>query len=509
MSRRRSPRWRRPRGGGKLLAGGQSLGPMLNLRLARPHLLVDVSRLQALAQVETSAAPGASAPASPMPASKMPRQARRVPRCCARWPAASPIGPSATAARSAAASPMPTRPPTGRWRWRRWAHRQYSRCRRRAPSRSSSSCSAPSPRARDDEIIESDRRAQALARRALRLLQVLPQDRRVRRSERRGAFSIRDAGRRASFSARCARCRSARGAGAARRREGEAALRQPGGRRSPRRSAISIRSSGAWRPPRSRAPCSRYSRDDADRAHRERQRKVAALVEPRTHLADFLREHCRLTGTHLGCEHGVCGACTVLIDGEPARSCIDLRGRLRRSGDRAPSKASTTIRSCSDLREAFSREHALQCGFCTPGMLIAARDIVRRLPGADEHRIRVELSGNLCRCTGYLGIVKAVRERGRSARQAGRALAGQGGRAGRAAATFDSRAIDQSDRPPAPAAAPTMTAKGWTRFEESFVIRKPPATVWTHLRTFLRSPPACLEPRWPNTMPTPRRERCR
>ena len=137
-------------------------------------------------------------------------------------------------------------------------------------------------------------------------------------------------------------------------------------------------------------------------------RTVQALVEPRMHLGDFLREHCRLTGTHLGCEHGVCGACTVLIAGAPARSCITYAvacdGLAIRTIEGFDDDA-----TMAELREAFSREHALQCGFCTPGMLIAARDIVERIPDADERRIRVELSGNLCRCTGYRGIVNAVR----------------------------------------------------------------------------------------------------
>ena len=135
--------------------------------------------------------------------------------------------------------------------------------------------------------------------------------------------------------------------------------------------------------------------------------KVEALAEPRTHLGDFLRESQRLTGTHLGCEHGVCGACTVLIDGAPARSCIAFAVACEGSEVR-------TIEGFGDdqvmqqLRAAFNREHALQCGFCTPGMLIAARDLVLRVPGADEKRVRVEMSGNLCRCTGYRGIVRAI-----------------------------------------------------------------------------------------------------
>jgi carbon-monoxide dehydrogenase small subunit len=130
-------------------------------------------------------------------------------------------------------------------------------------------------------------------------------------------------------------------------------------------------------------------------------------TEPREHLADLLRGKLMLTGTHIGCEHGVCGACTVEIDGAPARSCITHAGACDGASVR-------TIEGFGDdevmaaLREAFSREHALQCGYCTPGMLVTSRDIVLRLPEADEARVREELAGNLCRCTGYRGIVRAV-----------------------------------------------------------------------------------------------------
>jgi aerobic carbon-monoxide dehydrogenase small subunit len=135
---------------------------------------------------------------------------------------------------------------------------------------------------------------------------------------------------------------------------------------------------------------------------------VTADVAPRTHLADFLREERLLTGTHLGCEHGVCGACTLLIDDAPARSCIAFVVACDGADVR-------TIEGLEDdpliirLRAAFTAEHALQCGYCTPGMLVTARDIVQRLPDADEARIRLELAGNLCRCTGYAGIVRAIR----------------------------------------------------------------------------------------------------
>ena len=134
---------------------------------------------------------------------------------------------------------------------------------------------------------------------------------------------------------------------------------------------------------------------------------VSADVEPRTSLADFLRESRLLTGTHLGCEHGICGACTVLLDGEPVRSCItlalDCEDRDIRSIEGLDDDPVATA-----LRAAFTAEHALQCGYCTPGMMMTARDIVLRLPEADEERIRLELAGNLCRCTGYVGIVRAI-----------------------------------------------------------------------------------------------------
>jgi carbon-monoxide dehydrogenase small subunit len=136
-------------------------------------------------------------------------------------------------------------------------------------------------------------------------------------------------------------------------------------------------------------------------------RLTSGEAEGRTSLADHLREQHGLTGTHLGCEHGVCGACTLEVDGVPTRSCITYASACQ-------GREVRTIEGfgadpvMAQLREAFSAEHALQCGYCTPGMLVTARDIVLRLPGADEARIRLELSGNLCRCTGYRGIVRAI-----------------------------------------------------------------------------------------------------
>lgn len=135
--------------------------------------------------------------------------------------------------------------------------------------------------------------------------------------------------------------------------------------------------------------------------------KVEMSVEPRTSLADLLRNSFGLTGTHLGCEHGVCGACTIMVDGKPIRSCITYAVQADGSDVR-------TIEGFDDdvvmemLRAEFSQHHALQCGFCTPGMLITARDIVTRLGNPGEARVREELAGNLCRCTGYAGIVAAI-----------------------------------------------------------------------------------------------------
>ena len=134
---------------------------------------------------------------------------------------------------------------------------------------------------------------------------------------------------------------------------------------------------------------------------------LGAEVEPRTHLADLLRETHNLTGTHIGCEHGVCGACTLLVDDMPIRSCITFAVACENA-------TVTTIEGLDEdeiareLRMAFTAHHALQCGYCTPGMIVSARDIVLRMEAPSEHDIRVAMSGNLCRCTGYVGIVRAI-----------------------------------------------------------------------------------------------------
>ena len=133
-----------------------------------------------------------------------------------------------------------------------------------------------------------------------------------------------------------------------------------------------------------------------------------AAVEPRLLLADFLRQTVGLTGTHVGCEHGVCGACTVLVDGDSVRSCLMFAVQADgRSVETVESLGS--IGHLNALQESFHAHHALQCGFCTPGMLMTATDLIKKYPLATDDDIREGLSGNLCRCTGYEHIVKAIR----------------------------------------------------------------------------------------------------
>ncbi len=131
-------------------------------------------------------------------------------------------------------------------------------------------------------------------------------------------------------------------------------------------------------------------------------------VEPRKTLADFLREDCALTGTHLGCEHGVCGACTVLLDGEAVRACLVFTVQAE-GADVTTVEGLTPNEGLSPVQEAFREAHGLQCGFCTPGFIVSVTAFLRDNPKPTDEQIREALSGNLCRCTGYQGIVNAVR----------------------------------------------------------------------------------------------------
>ncbi|HEY5635815.1 MAG TPA: (2Fe-2S)-binding protein [Burkholderiales bacterium] len=132
-------------------------------------------------------------------------------------------------------------------------------------------------------------------------------------------------------------------------------------------------------------------------------------VEARLLLSDFLRDSLGLTGTHVGCEHGVCGACTVLVDGDSARACLMLAAQAD-GCEVTTVEALGSVERLGPLQDAFRRHHALQCGFCTPGMLMTSVDLLKKYPLANDAEIREGLSGNLCRCTGYEHIVRALRE---------------------------------------------------------------------------------------------------
>ena len=137
-------------------------------------------------------------------------------------------------------------------------------------------------------------------------------------------------------------------------------------------------------------------------------REYEARIEPRLLLSDFLRDTLGLTGTHVGCEHGVCGACTVLCDGDSVRSCLTLA--VQADGAKILTVEGLGSRDQLDaLQSEFRDKHALQCGFCTPGMLMTAIDLLNKYPLASDDEIRQGLSGNLCRCTGYQNIVAAIR----------------------------------------------------------------------------------------------------
>ena len=147
--------------------------------------------------------------------------------------------------------------------------------------------------------------------------------------------------------------------------------------------------------------------------------EVHANVLPRLNLADFLREHLQLTGTHVGCEHGVCGACTIRINGEIVRACLVLA--VQACGQSVQTiEGLSDSGEISDLQTAFRERNALQCGYCTPAMLMTAQDLLKREPEPSREQIREHLSGNYCRCTGYQAIVDAVEATARARRGAAR-----------------------------------------------------------------------------------------
>lgn len=218
------------------------------------------------------------------------------------------------------------------------------------------------------------------------------------------------------------------------------------------------------------------------------KRPVQHPIEPRTSLADMMRDTLDLTGTHLGCEHGVCGACTILVDGVPTRSCITFATACD-GADITTIEGLDNDEIATELRAAFTREHALQCGYCTPGMLVSARDLVLRLRDADEKAIRIGMSGNLCRCTGYVGIVRAVKSviEARRARDiasephAGRTALGPAGSGHKACTASQKLApakpiVSETAAIIAPLTIPDFTPS--TVMEQSFTVAHPPAKVF-------------------------------
>jgi len=208
---------------------------------------------------------------------------------------------------------------------------------------------------------------------------------------------------------------------------------------------------------------------------------VRAEVEPRTSLADFLRHDQRLTGTHIGCEHGVCGTCTVMINDAPARSCIAFAATLN-GCDIRTIEGYETDPVMEKIREAFRVEHGVQCGFCTSGMLITSRDIVTRLAIADERRIRSELAGNLCRCTGYVGIVNGIQ---RVMREVPAEIRHGKDRPNppisgvtRPFRNFTARAEAQSGTATLSASVDSASASGWSRITDHFIIAARRPEVW-------------------------------
>jgi 2-furoyl-CoA dehydrogenase 2Fe-2S iron sulfur subunit len=144
-------------------------------------------------------------------------------------------------------------------------------------------------------------------------------------------------------------------------------------------------------------------------------KKLSAEAEPRLLLSDFLRHMLGATGTHVGCEHGICGCCTVLIDGVAQRSCLTLAVQAEGRDVATVESLAATDGALNPLQQAFRNNHALQCGFCTPGILMSFTDYLARNPKPSTEQIREVLSGHICRCTGYAGIVKAVEEAAKSA----------------------------------------------------------------------------------------------
>ena len=475
-------------GGAKLLAGGQSLVPMLNFRLVHPSLLVDVNRIPGLAaieertgalrigalarhrQLEVSAAVAERFPvlraavrhvahlairnrgtlggslAHADPAAELPMMALLLD---ATMEVSGPAGPRRIAAgeffHSALATALgdaemlvrvelPFLPAGTGW--------GFEEVARRAGDFALAAAAATLTLGADGNVAEARLAVMGAHDTPIRvpaaeaLLAGEPPDREAAEAAARAARDAvepyDDLHASADLRRHLVEVLARRALEAAGRRAREGAQRkEPGregaaGRESPDRARGGRdRGCGAGRAEGRHASGRRTIRVTVNGTPFERE------VEPRRLLADFLREDLDLTGTHVGCEHGVCGACTVLLDGDSARSCLTLA--VQADGAEVETvEGLGTMDALHPLQRAFREHHALQCGFCTPGMLMTALDLLRNHPSPNEAEIRDGLSGNLCRCTGYEHIVRAVR-----AAAAETAAAPSGREAGAAAAKGD------------------------------------------------------------------------
>ena len=457
-------------GGAKLLAGGQSLVPMLNFRLVHPSLLVDVNRIPGLAaieegdgalrigalarhrQLEVSAAVARRFPvlraavrhvahlairnrgtlggslAHADPAAELPMMALLLD---ATMEVSGPAGPRRIAAgeffRSALATALgdaemlvrielPFLPAATGWGFEEVARRAGDFALAAAAATLTPGADGNVAEARIAVMGAHDTPLRVPAAEAL-LAGEPPDGEAVRAAARAARDAVEpydDLHASADLRRHLVEVLARRALEAAARRAREGAGREEHGREEPGREDAAGRES----PGRARG-----GRDRGGGAERAEGRRMSARriirvsvngtpfereVEPRRLLADFLREDLDLTGTHVGCEHGVCGACTVLLDGDSARSCLTLA--VQADGAEVETvEGLGTMDALHPLQRAFREHHALQCGFCTPGMLMTALDLLRKHPSPNEAEIRDGLSGNLCRCTGYEHIVRAVR----------------------------------------------------------------------------------------------------
>ncbi len=400
----------------RILAGGQSLVPMLNLRLVDARVLIDISRIAELDAIrDLGAAIEVGAAVTQNKLMAWPGLRQKLPLVAAALPF---VGHFQTRNRGTVCGSIAHADPSselplalavlGGDGGAALAKARRARARRRGVSEGHAHHGARGRRADHRRALSGRSRARAL-----------------RFAKSRGGTATSPSSRSRRSPTVAARCSSASaawrgGRWCARltRRCGRRRRRLGGGTRRLRRPAR-IGGDAARYFPKARAGRDRGGDDDAPRERKTSAlrvaltlngRKLAAEAEPRLLLSDFLRQALGATGTHVGCEHGVCGSCTVLIDGVAQRSCLTLAVQAEGRDVRTVESLAAADGTLNALQAAFRNNHALQCGFCTPGILMSFTDFLARNPHPTEAEIRDVLSGHLCRCTGYANIVAAIKE---------------------------------------------------------------------------------------------------